>query len=70
MVSVYRWQGDLQRDMERQLVIKTRTERVDALIARLKSLHPYDVPECLVLPAIGGSSAYLDWVHDSVIPRS
>jgi len=68
MVSVYRWQGEVHQDMERQLVIKTRAERVEALMARLTTLHPYDVPECLVLPVAGGSDAYLAWVRDSVAP--
>jgi periplasmic divalent cation tolerance protein len=63
MTSVYRWQGEMQRDTERQLVIKTTRPRLDALEARLHDLHPYDLPECLVLPVDGGSPAYLAWVR-------
>jgi periplasmic divalent cation tolerance protein len=66
MESVYRWQGDVQNEPERQLVIKTRAERLDALEARVKALHPYDVPEFLVLPVSGGSLAYLDWLRGAV----
>jgi periplasmic divalent cation tolerance protein len=66
MVSVYRWQGSVHQDAERQLVIKTRAERIDALRGRLATLHPYDVPEFLVLPVSAGSPSYLDWVKESV----
>ena len=66
MESVYRWLGSVHQDAERQLVIKTRAERVDALYGRLKTLHPYEVPEFLVLPVSAGSPSYLDWVRSSV----
>ena len=66
MESVYRWQGSVHQDAERQLVIKTRAERLDALYGRLRTLHPYEVPEFLVLPVGAGSPSYLDWVRDSV----
>jgi periplasmic divalent cation tolerance protein len=66
MESMYRWQGSVHQDAERQLVIKTRTERLDALYGRLRTLHPYDVPEFLVLPVSAGSPSYLEWVKDSV----
>jgi periplasmic divalent cation tolerance protein len=66
MESVYRWQGSVHQDAERQLVIKTRAERLDALQARLKMLHPYEVPEFLVLPVSAGSPSYLEWVKGSV----
>lgn len=65
MTSVYRWQGAVQMDRERQIVIKTPPERVDALRARLAALHPYEVPEFLVLPVAAGSEAYLRWVREN-----
>ena len=66
MESVFRWEGRVERAHERQVVMKTTRERVDALLARVKSLHPYDVPELLVLPVAGGGAAYLEWVAQSV----
>ena len=66
MTSIYRWEGDVQQDREQQLVIKTSVDRVEALQARLRELHPYEVPEFLVLTVSGGSDAYLGWVRDSV----
>lgn len=60
--SVYRWEGRVEDEAEVLLVIKTRAERFAALEARVRELHPYEVPEVLALPAAGGSRAYLDWV--------
>jgi periplasmic divalent cation tolerance protein len=65
MQSVYRWQGKIEQADERQVVMKTTAARVSALEERLRQLHPYDVPEFLVLPAGGGSDAYLEWVRTS-----
>lgn len=65
MTSVYRWKGTVEHDREQQIVIKTATDRVAALQARLRELHPYELPEFLVLDA-GGSDAYLAWVGESV----
>jgi len=62
MVSIYRWRGDLQRDTECQVIIKTVRARVDAVHARVGALHPYDLPEFLVLPVEGGDPAYLAWI--------
>ncbi len=62
MESVYRWQNAVERARERQLLVKTARPRLDALLARLKALHPYEVPEAIVLPVAGGSEAYLAWL--------
>ena len=66
MTSVYRWEGRVEEDQERQLVIKTAEGRVTALVDRLRTLHPYTVPEVLVIQASGGSEDYLRWIHGSV----
>jgi len=63
MTSVYRWQGQLTRDVERQIVIKTTVERVAAVEARLRELHAYELPEILVVPVVEASDLYLDWVR-------
>lgn len=65
MESVYRWEGRVQRDAERQLILKTSGDRVAALWERVRALHPYDVPEFIVLPIAGGHDAYLDWIGES-----
>ena len=61
--SLYRWKGSVQEDAELLLLVKTRVDRMPALAARVRELHPYDVPEVLALPAVGGSEEYLDWVR-------
>lgn len=66
MTSVYRWEGRVEEAREQQLVIKTAAGRVAALAARLRELHPYEVPEFLVLRVSEGSDAYLRWLRDSV----
>ena len=66
MQSVYRWQGQIEQGFERQIVIKTTADLVPRLRERVKSLHPYDVPEFLVVPVTGGSEDYLKWVKESV----
>ena len=64
MVSMYRWQGRVERDGERQMVIKTTRDRLPALEARLIQLHSYELPEFLVVSADEGSAAYLAWVKE------
>jgi periplasmic divalent cation tolerance protein len=65
MRSVYRWKDAIERSDERQLVIKTVRARVIDLEARIRQLHPYEVPEFVVLPIDSGSPAYLSWISDS-----
>ena len=60
--SIYRWQGAVHDDSEALAVIKTTTERVDALRTRLVELHPYEVPEVIALPVTGGHAPYLAWI--------
>jgi periplasmic divalent cation tolerance protein len=70
MQSVYRWEGGVQQASEHQLVMKTTRERVEALKTRLGDLHPYDVPELLVLAVEDGAERYLEWLAESVRPRA
>lgn len=66
VVSTYRWKGRVERDEERLLVIKTRRDRLPALKAELVRLHPYEVPELIVLEVEDGLAPYLAWLDDSV----
>lgn len=65
MQSVYRWEGAVEQAVEHQLVIKTTAARVEALKQRLTTLHPYDVPELLILSVSDGGDAYLRWIAES-----
>ncbi len=66
MASVYRWKGEVEHEAEEQVVIKTTADRLKALEARLGELHPYELPEFLVLTADSGSDTYLRWVRAEV----
>jgi periplasmic divalent cation tolerance protein len=65
MDSIYLWEGSIEHETERQVVMKTSRDRVGELWDRVRELHPYDVPEFLVLPIVDGNEAYLRWVADS-----
>ena len=60
--SIYRWKGAVEEASEVMLVAKTRASRAAALAARVRALHPYELPEVLALPVTDGSQAYLRWV--------
>ncbi|MEM6448983.1 MAG: divalent-cation tolerance protein CutA [Cyanobacteria bacterium P01_D01_bin.105] len=64
--SVYLWKGNLQRDAEWQLVIKTHVNHFETLCARVTALHSYDVPELVLLPIEQGSAEYLSWLAAQV----
>ncbi len=67
--SVYRWEGAVRNDDEALLVAKTTAEALDALTAHVRDVHPYENPEVVALPVVGGSEAYLAWIAESV-PRA
>ena len=62
VVSLYRWEGAVQEDTEAVFFAKTRADLVDAVIARVRDLHGYDVPCIVALPIDAGNLAYLDWI--------
>ena len=62
MSSTYRWQQTVEHEAERQLVIKTTGDRLTALERRVRELHPYEVPEFIVVPVESGSDTYLRWL--------
>ncbi len=64
--SIYRWQGQVCRDQEWQLIIKTNLKGFENLRAKIQDLHSYDVPEIIALPIVAGQSAYLDWIVEQV----
>ena len=65
MRSIYRWQGVIERAAEQQLLIKTSEHRLNDLERRVRALHPYGVPEFLVVAVRSGSNDYLAWLSDS-----
>ncbi len=65
MISMYYWQGSLQRDEEAVLIAKTTASLVDQLIQKIKELHSYSTPAILVLPIEDGNVDYLHWLEHS-----
>ena len=66
--SYYWWEGKISQDKEWMLFIKTRTDLFSRLEEKLKSLHPYSVPEIIALPVTYGSAKYLDWIKEETHP--
>ncbi|WP_165460726.1 divalent cation tolerance protein CutA [Atlantibacter sp.] len=64
--SLYYWEGKLEQEYEVQMLLKSDTLQQDALLACLKSHHPYQTPELLVLPVLHGDSDYLSWLNVSL----
>ena len=62
--SRYRWNGEICDEEEHLLVMKTRLENKDNLIAAIKANHPYLVPEIIALPVLAGYLPYLEWVRN------
>jgi periplasmic divalent cation tolerance protein len=61
--SLYRWQGKIADEREVLLLLKTRSARVQPLQAAFRELHPYKVPELLVLSVDSGLEKYLEWIN-------
>jgi len=68
--STYRWQGQVEQAEEVLLLIKTTADRLDAMTARLRELHPYELPELIAVEVRTGLPAYLDWVAAETTPLS
>ena len=69
-VSIYRWQGKVERAPETVMILKTSRERAPALRRRILQLHPYDTPAVLALPvdAAASSEAFVRWVCGETDP--
>jgi periplasmic divalent cation tolerance protein len=64
ITSIFRWKGKVEQETECLLIIKTRAERVEEVIQKVKSLHSYDVPEIIALPIVDGNPSYLKWIDE------
>jgi len=67
--SIYAWKGAIETSSEAIGILKTERAGYEALQARLRELHPYDLPECIAVPVEAGLPEYLRWIADSVAPR-
>ena len=63
--SIFRWQGRTEDETETFIMVKTTQPRLAALVEEIQSRHPYDEPEIIALPVVGGSASYLQWVRST-----
>jgi len=66
--SLYRWQGVVEAAAECQVVLKCVEPVVERLVARLMALHPYELPECIVLEPRQVESRYAAWISEQCDP--
>ena len=66
ITSIYRWRGQVEREREVLVVFKTTVAGAVRLAERVPQLHPYEVPEVLVLPVERGHGPYLNWISENV----
>jgi len=62
VTSVYRWKGKMRREAEVMLLLKTRKSLVGACVKAIRGAHPYELPEIIALPIVGGLKGYLAWI--------
>lgn len=60
--SIYRWKGKIEESRELLLIVKTRKGLLGKITQEVKLNHPYQVPEVIVLPIVGGSQEYIKWL--------
>jgi periplasmic divalent cation tolerance protein len=67
--SLYRWQGRVEDAPEVLLLVKSVRPRLAAIVARVRALHSYSVPEVVAVPIVGGSEPYLAWLAAETAPE-
>jgi len=63
--SIYRWQGKIESANETLVFFKVSDDRQSAFQDKLRSVHPYDVPEIIFLPVASGLPEYVQWVKEN-----
>jgi periplasmic divalent cation tolerance protein len=66
VTSIFRWKGEIEREGEVLVILKTTARQMGALERRVVELHPYEVAELIAFPVDRGHRAYLDWVRVEV----
>jgi len=67
ITSTYRWEGEVEKEQEWLCTIKTKRSLWGKVEEAIKALHPYDVPQIMVLPVVAGSSEYLGWIGGQLL---
>lgn len=66
MTSFYFWEGEVQKEGEHLLLIKTVEEKYDAVMQFIRQNHSYEVPEIIALKSDDASQPYVDWLNSYV----
>jgi periplasmic divalent cation tolerance protein len=64
--SSYWWKGAIETAEEWRCIIKTTAEKYDQVEGSIRSIHPYEEPEIIVLSIASGSPTYLKWIEDAL----
>jgi periplasmic divalent cation tolerance protein len=64
--SIYRWKGKICKDGELLLVVKTLEDEFAGIVATIRELHSYELPEILSFSVVRGEPGFLQWIADSV----
>lgn len=64
--SIYRWQGEVMREMETLLFAKTTKDQFDNVVSRVTAIHSYETPEIIALPITAAAEPYLRWLLGSL----
>ena len=62
--SLFHWKGEISKEGEVLVVMKTRKKLLKELTAWIQTHHSYEVPEVIALPIVGGSEEYLSWIEE------
>ena len=65
ITSIYVWKGKIEKDNEHLIILKSRTALLDEIVSTVKINHPYEVPEIIAMPIMGGSKDYIQWIYDN-----
>ena len=66
--SIYRWQGAVEWADEIPVLIKTLRQHYDQVEQLIKIMHPYELPEVIMVPILNGLPAYLQWIANETQP--
>ena len=66
--SIYRWQGTVESADEISVLIKTLRQHYDRVEQLIKMMHPYELPEVIMVPILNGLPAYLQWIANETQP--
>jgi periplasmic divalent cation tolerance protein len=66
ITSTFRWQGKVETAEEWVCTVKTTIAQLNPIQSLFSEIHPYEVPELIATPIVGGSDAYLKWLDEQV----